>query len=51
MLRELVKVAEDTGTKIAVENTMQPALLDLIFAHSNRLPWDFCYDTSHDFSL
>ena len=37
MLRELVKVAEDTGTKIAVENTMQPALLDLIFCTFNPI--------------
>ncbi len=49
MLRELVKVAEDTGTKIAVENTMQPALLDLIFLHIQSDYLGFCYDTSHDF--
>jgi sugar phosphate isomerase/epimerase len=49
MIEELVKMAEDCGVKIAVENTMQPSLVDLIFSriHSDHL--GLCYDTSHDF--
>lgn len=48
-MKELVKIAEDSGVKIAVENTMQPALLDLIFTRIQSEHLGFCYDTSHDF--
>ena len=48
-MMDLVKAAEDSGVKIAVENTMQPALLDLIFSHIQSDYLGFCYDTSHDF--
>jgi len=48
-LEELVKVTEDSGVKIAVENTMQPALLDSIFTRIQSGHLGFCYDTSHDF--
>jgi sugar phosphate isomerase/epimerase len=48
-LEELVKVAEDSGVRIAVENTMQPALLELIFTRIQADYFGFCYDTSHDF--
>jgi sugar phosphate isomerase/epimerase len=48
-LEKLVKVAEDSDVKIAVENTIQPALLGLIFSHIQSSNIGFCYDTSHDF--
>lgn len=48
-LGELVKIAEDSGVKIAIENTMQPALLDRIFTRIQSDHLGFCYDTSHDF--
>ncbi len=48
-LEGLVKVAEDSNVKIAIENTMQPSMVDLVLfrIHSDCL--GFCYDTSHDF--
>jgi len=49
VLAELVKAAEDSGIKIAVENTMKPALLDIIFTGIQSDYFGFCYDTSHDF--
>jgi sugar phosphate isomerase/epimerase len=48
-MMDFVKAAEDSSVKIAVENTMQPALLDLIFSHIQSDYLGFCYDTSHDF--
>ena len=45
----IIKAAEDADVSIAVENTMQPALLDLIFSHIQSDYLGFCYDTSHDF--
>ena len=48
-LEGLVKVAEDSGVGIAIENTMQPALLDFVFSHIHSDHLVFCYDTSHDF--
>lgn len=48
-LRDLVKAAEDSGVKIAIENTMQPSLLDPIFTRIQSDHLGFCYDTSHDF--
>jgi sugar phosphate isomerase/epimerase len=49
VLAELVKAAEDSGVRIAVENTMQPALLYLIFTRIHSDCCGLCYDTSHDF--
>ena len=48
-IMDLVKVAENSDVKIAIENTMQPALLDLIFPQIQSRHLGFCYDTSHDF--
>lgn len=48
-LEELVKVAEDSRVKIAIENTMQPSLIDLVFSRIQSDCLGFCYDTSHDF--
>jgi sugar phosphate isomerase/epimerase len=48
-ISDLVRIAEDSGVKIAVENTMQPVLLDLIFSNIQFDHLGFCYDTSHDF--
>lgn len=48
-LGELVKVAEDSGVNIAIENTMLPALLDHIFLRIQSDYLGLCYDTSHDF--
>jgi len=48
-MMDLVKAAEDSGVKLAVENTMQTTLLDLIFSHIQSDYLGFCYDTSHDF--
>jgi sugar phosphate isomerase/epimerase len=47
-LKKLVKVAADSDVKIAVENTIQPVLLDLIFSHIKSSHLGLCYDTSHD---
>jgi len=48
-LMDLIKFAEDSDVKVVVENTMQPALLDLIFSNIQSNHLGFCYDTSHDF--
>jgi sugar phosphate isomerase/epimerase len=48
-LMDLIKFAEDSDVKVVVENTMQPALLDLIFSNIQSDHLGFCYDTSHDF--
>lgn len=49
LLEYLVKLAEDSNVKIAVENTMQPSLIDLVFSRIQCDSLGFCYDTSHDF--
>lgn len=49
LLSDLVKLAEDSEVKLAVENTMVPAYLDRIFANIESSNLGFCYDTSHDF--
>jgi sugar phosphate isomerase/epimerase len=48
-IMDLAKAAEDSDVKIAIENTMLPALLDLIFSNIQSDHLGFCYDTSHDF--
>jgi hypothetical protein len=48
-LEGFVKVAEESGVGIAIENTMQPALLDFVFSRIRSDHLGFCYDTSHDF--
>jgi sugar phosphate isomerase/epimerase len=48
-LEKLVKVAEDSNVRIAVENTMQPDLVDLIFTRIRSDYFGLCYDTSHDY--
>lgn len=48
-LEDLVKVAEDSGVKIAVENTMQSSLVDQVFSRISSGYLGLCYDTSHDF--
>lgn len=49
VLGDLVKLAGDSNVKLAVENTMLPAYLDLIFSKIESPNLGLCYDTSHDF--
>lgn len=48
-LRELARAAEDVGVKIAIENTMQPSLVDFALSLIESDCVGLCYDTSHDF--
>lgn len=49
LIEDLVKFAEDSGVMIAIENTMQPALLHHILTCIQSEYLNLCYDTSHDF--
>jgi sugar phosphate isomerase/epimerase len=48
-MEKLVKYAEDSNVKIAVENTQEPHYLDYVFSSLQSPCLRFCYDSSHDF--
>jgi sugar phosphate isomerase/epimerase len=48
-LEYLLKYAEDSNVKIAVENTQKPEYLDHVFSNISSTHLGLCYDSSHDF--
>jgi sugar phosphate isomerase/epimerase len=49
VVRDLVKYAEDSGVRIAVENTQGADYVDYLLENIES-PWlGLCYDSSHDF--
>ncbi len=46
---DLVKLAEDLGVRIAVENTRHEAYVERILESLDSPSLGFCYDSSHDF--
>jgi sugar phosphate isomerase/epimerase len=49
ILKQLLKYAEDSNVKIAVENTQKPEYLDYVFSGISSPSLGLCYDSSHDF--
>jgi sugar phosphate isomerase/epimerase len=49
VLECLLKYAEDSNVRIAIENTQKPEYLDYIFSSINSVYLGMCYDSSHDF--
>jgi sugar phosphate isomerase/epimerase len=49
VLQDLAKYAEDSGVRIAVENTQKPDFLDYVLSNISSPFLGFCYDSSHDF--
>ena len=48
VLARLVRQAEDSGVRLAVENTRQPGHIDYILENLDSPSLGFCYDSSHD---
>ena len=49
VLSRLIAQAEDSGVRLAVENTRQPGHIDYILERLGSPSLGFCYDSSHDF--
>jgi sugar phosphate isomerase/epimerase len=48
VIARLVKQAEDSDVRLAVENTLQPGHIDFILENLDSPQLGFCYDSSHD---
>jgi sugar phosphate isomerase/epimerase len=49
IIQDLVKYAEDSNVKIAIENTQKPSYIHFIFSNIDSPCLGLCYDSSHDF--
>lgn len=49
VIADLVKLAEDGGVRIAVENTRHTGYADYVLERIESSNLGFCYDSSHDF--
>lgn len=49
VISRLVAQAEESGVRLAVENTRQPGHIDYILERLESPALGFCYDSSHDF--
>jgi len=49
VISRLVRRAEESGVRLAVENTRQPDHIDYILGQLDSPYLGFCYDSSHDF--
>jgi sugar phosphate isomerase/epimerase len=49
IIKDLSKYAEDSGVRIAIENTQKLGHLDYIFSNIDSPSLGLCYDSSHDF--